>query len=368
MEQAINKINELVEQLEKKANYYKENRFSEDLKEEEKWTKEDTHYLEILRDVATFLHNNSFNMSLDMMKQDNSYFDKYCKEKYQNLVDEIPKHKSKHILKGIYNELERLKNIIYNKKEFLEQSKKQTISYETFALNLDSKQSNAVLRQLTKVYLGQSNENEKIVLNDLLNGKDINYNKLGLISNNKKISREINELNEIIPDLNDDISNYLNNPLIEENKKSELFNKIAKNMSKFIPYKDYFKEVNVNLPERDSNIDYVNNCNYFINNLISSNVFEKIFDIIDKENEQLVASLPQEYKNVSYGTFGTNTEPGIYYYLDNTESLENIKRLSEIYKILEMAKKDTSLSINDEIIKETENNIENNVTNRIKGI
>lgn len=355
MEQVFSQIQTKVDYLQNKLSNYKSKRFSKDeMLASEKWTKTDADMLSDLLNISRFVQQKCYNAVLDDIKVNgDSIVEQYCELKKNAILNEMPKHKSKYILKEYREELENLDKVIANKNNFVESKKSHTTSYEAVGMSLKSGLSDSVRSQLNAVYLSDSlNPSYKVVLDDLLSGNLANYNKLGQINVNKKEMRELGELSshEAMWEINNKIDNHLYNSFSNINEQ-ELFKEVSSYVSKFIKYSDDLKKHGISLPTVEGN--YYNNVQKFLLQIKTTDVLNKIADEIKEESSQLKSELPKEYNDIEYGFFGTvSGTPGVAYYFNNPSKTEEAKNVKVLYEILGESKKLESKNLDSNIVEQ----------------
>lgn len=126
-----------------------------------------------------------------------------------------------------------------------------------------------------------------------------NYNKIGKISHNKYIIRDLNDLCDpnVIWEINNKIDNYLNNNLNNVNDES-LFKEVSNYISRFIKYNEYLKEFDVQLPKNSNN--YFIEVQNFLKAIKEKKVAETIIFDLTKQSTEIKDSLPKEYNDIEY--------------------------------------------------------------------
>ena len=368
MEQIITEIQSKIDYLKNKyINYENKIRNKEEILENEVWTIADVYLLNDLLNICKYLYTVSYNSVLEQIKEnENSIIETYCNEKKEAILKEIPKHKSKYILEELRKDLEKLERIVENKDNFIDSKKQYVTSYENVVNSLSLLGSSAVSKQLINVYFNDSlNPSYKIVLNDLLNGNFENYNKLGKITQIKKINRDFSELCDPIKmwEINNMIDNYFNNDL-SNIKEDDLFKEVSAYISNFIKYNDLLKENGIDLPKSQGN--YFKNVQSFLSNIKNNNIVEKVSNSLTADYNELKSNLPEEYNDIEYGFFGTSTGvPGVAYYYNSSKRFDEAQNVKYVCELLVSAKELEGKNLNQDIFDQVNQNIEQTIETKI---
>jgi len=124
------------------------------------------------------------------------------------------------------------------------------------------------------------------------------------------------------------------------------------------------KEYGVQLPTLEGN--YFKNVQTFLVEIKDKNVFEKISDRLKDKLTEISDSLPQEYRNIQYGFFGTmNGIPGIAYYYSDSDRLDEAKNIKYICETLVKAKELEGKNLGVDIVEQVNQNIQELIDSRI---
>lgn len=365
MEQLLNEIQTKINYLQSKYDKDRENRLNNtEIVSENEWTNDDAFLLRDLLNVCKYLHTVCYNSVLDQIKQnDNSFVEIYCNAKKEAILNEIPKHRSKYILKELKEELKKLERVIENKERFIDSIKIYNTSFESVAQSISNGRSYALGEQLTKVYFDKNlNPSYKVVLEHLLSNNFENYNKLGNLNHIGYITMELNELSNMW-EINNSIDNFLNNDL-SNIKEENVYKEVSNYVSKLIKYRDYLKKYDVELPKNNGN--YLKEVQDFLLKIKNNKVFENIIDELNIEYTNIKDQLPKEYLDIEYGFFGTvSGKPGVAYYFDSPNRIEEAENLKYIYEILARAKELEGKNLGNKIVVEAHGNIEHSIDEKI---